>query len=81
LVVFKLRFLERFTIVVITGHIETLSFLARSAQPPRMISDPAFYIRVSSRIHSSIVRGGGKRRMRMMIAPFPLCAESDAHPS
>jgi len=45
LVVFKLRFLERFTIVVITGHIETLSFLARSTQPPRMISDPHLYPR------------------------------------
>jgi hypothetical protein len=26
-------------------------------------------------------RGGGKRRMGVMIAPFPLCAESDAQPS
>jgi hypothetical protein len=30
---------------------------------------------------SSIVQGGGKRRMGVMIAPFPLCAESDARPS
>jgi hypothetical protein len=27
------------------------------------------------------VRGGGKRRVGVMIAPFPLCAESDAQPS
>ena len=27
------------------------------------------------------VQGGGKRRMGVMIAPFPLCAESDAQPS
>ena len=25
--------------------------------------------------------GGGKRRMGVMIAPFPLCAESDAQPT
>jgi hypothetical protein len=30
---------------------------------------------------SSSVQGGGKRRMEVMIAPFPLCAESDAQPS
>jgi hypothetical protein len=29
---------------------------------------------------SSIVHGGGKRRMGVMISPFPLCAESDAQP-
>ena len=30
---------------------------------------------------SSMIQGGGKRRMAVMIAPFPLCAESDAQPS
>jgi hypothetical protein len=30
---------------------------------------------------SSMVHGGGKRRMGAMKAPFPLCAESDAQPS
>ena len=30
---------------------------------------------------SSIDQGGWKRRMGVMIAPFPLCAESDAQPS
>jgi hypothetical protein len=30
---------------------------------------------------SSMIQGGGKRRMGVMIAPFPLCAESDAQPS
>jgi len=30
---------------------------------------------------SSTIQGGGKRRMGVMIAPFPLCAESDARPS
>jgi hypothetical protein len=30
---------------------------------------------------SSITQGRGKRRMGVMIAPFPLCAESDAQPS
>jgi hypothetical protein len=29
---------------------------------------------------SSTIQGGGKRRMAVMIAPFPLCAESDAQP-
>jgi hypothetical protein len=30
---------------------------------------------------SSMVQGGGKRRMGMMMAPFALCAESNAQPS
>ena len=29
---------------------------------------------------SSTIHGGGKRRVGVMIAPFPLCAESDAQP-
>jgi hypothetical protein len=31
-------------------------------------------------LFSSLVQGGAKRRMGVMIAPFPLCAESDAQP-
>jgi hypothetical protein len=32
-------------------------------------------------LFSSIVQGGGYRRMGVMIAPFPFCAESDSQPS